>query len=256
MQASRRAINLIKYLVLMLSFMCVVIEIIQIVVGAVLDRLFSVYTVFLDNDFERLTHFLIAVGIVLVFLSIFGLVGTIFENKGMIFLYAGIYSVIVILEILIAVTAFSMTSRVDRMLNRRMDNVMERFHTDSFMRASFNHMQNEMNCCGIQSYSDWFEFHPGQHLPNSCCSASGPWTEGYGNCIPHERGCFGPMSDFVSSRIQMVATGTMIIIVFQVVCIISAIVMGFRLMRYQQRGLPDLNSAAMPEPILTEKPKF
>ena len=63
-----------------------VIEIIQIVVGAVLHRLFATYTVFIDNDFVRATHFLIAVGIVLVFLSIFGFAGIIFENVIMIFL--------------------------------------------------------------------------------------------------------------------------------------------------------------------------
>uniref|UniRef100_A0AAG5D7W3 Tetraspanin n=1 Tax=Anopheles atroparvus TaxID=41427 RepID=A0AAG5D7W3_ANOAO len=253
MHASRKALNMIKYLILMLTFMCVVIEIIQIVVGAVLHRLFTTYTVFIDNDFVRATHFLIAVGIILIFLSIFGLAAIVFENVAMIFLYAGIFSLVVILEIVLAAGAFSMTNRVDSMLHRRMNHVIQRFHTDSFMRASFNHMQIEMNCCGINSYNDWPLFHPYRDLPNSCCSRM---DEGF--CMPRERGCHAPMSDFIGSRVQMIATGTTIIIVFQVVCIITAIIMGARLSVYkkQMRELHSNGPIPIPEPIMTEKPKY
>ncbi|XP_050079068.1 tetraspanin-7-like [Anopheles maculipalpis] len=253
MHASRKALNMIKYLILMLTFMCVMIEIIQIVVGAVLHRLFATYTVFIDNDFIRATHFLIAVGIVLVFLSIFGFAGIIFENVIMIFLYAGMFSLVVILEIILASAAFSMYNRVDSMLTRRMTTGIQRFHTDRFMRSSFNHMQTEMNCCGVQSYVDWSNFHPNRDLPNSCCRN---FEDG---CMPHERGCHSPMSDFIGSRIHMIATGTTIIIVFQIVCIITAIIMGARLSLYKKR----LREAGMstgpvtaPEPIMTEKPKY
>ncbi|XP_050084556.1 leukocyte surface antigen CD53-like [Anopheles aquasalis] len=260
MHASRRALNLIKYLLLMLSFMCFVIEIIQIVVGAVLHHLFSTYTVFIDNDFVRATHFLIAVGIVLVFLTIFGLTGMIFENVTMIFLYAGFFALVVILEIMLAVTAFSMVNRVDSMLYRRMRIVLERFHTDSFMRASFNHLQRQMNCCGVNSYEDWSVAHPNYAMPSSCCSGLGSWENAQENCVPRERGCMDPMSDFIGSRVQMIATGTTVIIVFQVICIITAIIMGVRLGLYkrQQRLLEGsaLRAVQQPEPIMTEKPKF
>ncbi|XP_319633.4 tetraspanin-6 [Anopheles gambiae] len=253
MRSGRRALNMIKYLILMLTFMCVVIEIIQIVVGAVLHRLFATYTVFIDNDFVRATHFLIAVGIVLVFLSIFGFAGIIFENVIMIFLYAGMFGLMVILEIILASAAFSMYNRVDSMLTRRMNIAIQKFFSDRFMRASFNHMQNEMNCCGIQSYADWANFHPERDLPNSCCRRVDD------GCMPHERGCHAPMSDFIGSRTHMIATGTVIIIVFQVICIVTAIIMGARLSKYKQQ----LRAAGMspgpvtaPEPIMTEKPKY
>uniref|UniRef100_A0A182NGM1 Tetraspanin n=1 Tax=Anopheles dirus TaxID=7168 RepID=A0A182NGM1_9DIPT len=253
MHVPRRALNMIKYLILMLTFMCFVVEIIQIVVGAVLHRLFATYTVFIDNDFVRATHFLIAVGIVLIFLSIFGITGIIFENVVMIFLYAGMFGFVVILEIILASAAFSMYNRVDSMLSRRMNVVIQRFFEDSFMRASFNHMQNSMNCCGIQSYVDWGDFHPGRDLPNSCCRR---FDEG---CMPHERGCHAPMSDFIGSRIHMIATGTVIIIVFQVVCIITAIIMGTRLYVYKrQLRTAGLSSGMVTtsEPVMTEKPKY
>ncbi|KFB43084.1 hypothetical protein ZHAS_00010765 [Anopheles sinensis] len=197
MHAARKPLNMIKYLILMLTFMCVVIEIIQIVVGAVLHRLFTTYTVFIDNDFVRATHFLIAVGIILVFLSIFGIAGIMFENVAMIFL---------------------------------------------------------MNCCGINSLNDWSLFHPERDLPQSCCNRM---DEGF--CMPHERGCHAPMSDFIGSRIQMIATGTTVIIVFQVICIITAIIMGARLSVYK-RQMRAMNANGqlppLPEAIMTEKPKY
>uniref|UniRef100_A0A182LTQ5 Tetraspanin n=1 Tax=Anopheles culicifacies TaxID=139723 RepID=A0A182LTQ5_9DIPT len=195
MHTSRKALNMIKYLILMLTFMCV---------------------------------------------------------------YAGMFGLVVILEIILASAAFSMYNRVDSMLTRRMNIVIQQFHNDRFMRASFNHMQTSvrnirMSCCGIQSYVDWSNFHPDQELPTSCCRR---FEEG---CMPFERGCHSPMSDFIGSRIHMIATGTTIIIVFQVVCIITAIIMGARLSVYKRR----LREAGMstgtitaPEPILTEKPKY
>ncbi|XP_053676012.1 tetraspanin-6-like [Anopheles nili] len=253
MHPTRRALNLIKTLILMLTFLCIVVEIIQIVVGAVLHHMFSTYTAFIDNDFIRATHFLIAVGIVLVFLSIFGIAGIWFENVVMIFMFAGIFGMVVILEVILAVAAFSMYNRVDRMLDRRMRNVIQRFNSDRFMRASFNHMQNEFDCCGITSYDDWQYFHPGQDLPNSCCRQR---DEGF--CMPHERGCQTPMADFIGSRISMIATGTTIIIVFQVVCIVTAVIMAARLMMHKRQLRANAISgiAPAPSPILTEKPKF
>uniref|UniRef100_A0A182QNY6 Uncharacterized protein n=1 Tax=Anopheles farauti TaxID=69004 RepID=A0A182QNY6_9DIPT len=81
MRASRKALNMIKYLILMLTFMC---------------------------------------------------------------FYAGMFGIVVILEIILASAAFSMYNRVDSMLTRRMNAVIQRFFEDSFMRASFNHMQNSV----------------------------------------------------------------------------------------------------------------
>ena len=59
-------------------------------------------------------------------------------------------------------------------------------------------------------------------------------------------------------KLQRIA-GTVIIIVFQVICIVTAIIMGARLSKYKQQ----LRAAGMspgpvtaPEPIMTEKPKY
>ncbi|KAG7305453.1 hypothetical protein JYU34_009521 [Plutella xylostella] len=75
-------------------------------------------------------------------------------------------------------------------LNRSMHEAMRRDPHDQSVRTAFSAMQLELQCCGVQSYEDWYGHR--QTLPASCCGKV-PVKHGDGCETPlYTSGCLRP----------------------------------------------------------------
>ncbi|XP_053599717.1 tetraspanin-9-like [Plodia interpunctella] len=68
---------------------------------------------------------------------------------------------------LTAMTGLSRTLREPDVLNASMLRSMAYDSLDPSVRSSFAAMQLELKCCGVMSYTDWYEYR--RSLPPSCC---------------------------------------------------------------------------------------
>ncbi|KXJ76302.1 hypothetical protein RP20_CCG009917 [Aedes albopictus] len=224
---SRKALSIIKYSVLLLTGMCLILEVIQIVLGANAGNIFSNFHIFLDDNFHSLTDFILAVGIIMLLIVLFGSVGIVIENMTIIVIYIVLFAIVVVLEIIVAISAYIMTHRVDDMLTIRMNNAFAQYRYDPDVRHSINDMQRTLQCCGFHRYSDWYEFNE-ERIPSSCFASL---EEG---STPFQQGCFHRMSQVIGYVVNLTASGTTIIIIFQIICIISAVVFLIKLKGYRR----------------------
>ncbi|XP_058815004.1 leukocyte surface antigen CD53-like [Topomyia yanbarensis] len=241
---SRKLVSLIKYLILFLTAVCLVLEVITIILGASVGNVFAEFAFFLDSNFHSLTRFMVVLGILMLLVVLYGCVGLILENMTIINIYVIVYSVLIVMEIIIAVTAYNMARSADAMLEARVKNAFLQFYQDRNAQRSVNHMQQRLQCCGFESYSDWYSW-PHQDdfeslVPVSCFPS--PHYE-----TPFQIGCFGRMSELIRHVLHIIASGTTISIIFQVICVISAIFFLLQLRTYKKEcALRNANSASVP----------
>ncbi|XP_065076952.1 leukocyte surface antigen CD53-like [Ochlerotatus camptorhynchus] len=253
---SRKTLSIVKYSVLVLTGMCSILEIIQIVLGARAGNVFADFYIFLDGYFHSLTEFILAVGIIMLIIALFGSVGIILENVMVIMIYIILFSILVIMETIVAILAYILTNQVENMVDVRMNYAFSQFRYDPNVRASIHFMQRTLECCGIHNYTDWVEFNPDERIPNSC------FTSLEESSAPFPQGCFNQLSQVIEYVINLIASGTTIIIIFQIICIVSAAVFMIQIKNFKKqqalRNSPSTDGITMHTlpSIIEEKGRF
>ncbi|XP_058450885.1 tetraspanin-21-like [Malaya genurostris] len=229
--SSRKIVSIIKYLILFLTTVCLILEIITIIIGASIGNIFAEFSMFLDRSYHSLTQFIIVLGIIMLLIVLYGCVGIMLESMTIINIYIIVYSVTIVMEIIIVVTAYSMVDNADSMLKERMKHAFLEFYNDRGAQRSINHTQQRLQCCGFDSYSDWYSWPHHEDfessIPVSCFPS--PHYE-----IPFQIGCFGRLSELITHSLNIIGSGTLISIIFQVICLISAIVFLLQLKNYRK----------------------
>ncbi|XP_039445571.1 leukocyte surface antigen CD53-like [Culex pipiens pallens] len=258
---SRKALSIVKYLVLLVTGMCVVMEVIQVVLSASAGHLFGEFELFIDDHFISLTQFLVATGIVTLILVLVGCVGIILENVSIITVYIALFVTMVILETIVAIASYTMGNRVDSMLRVNLNYAFNRYHGDLSVQRSVDHMQQRVECCGFKGYQDWYNWmipETGESpVPASCFSLTHLQ-------IPFQGGCFSLMNQLIGYVVNLMSSGTTIVIIFQVICIISAVVLVIKLKSFKKHRVAQTssrtdvynNDAFNLEPILEEKVRY
>ncbi|XP_062546930.1 23 kDa integral membrane protein-like [Armigeres subalbatus] len=251
---SRKALSMIKYFVLVLTGMCLILEVIQIVIGARASNLFSDLHIFLNDNFISLTAFILAVGIIMLIFVLFGCIGIILENMTIIAIYIALFSIVAVLEIIVAISAYVMGHQIDDMLTVTMNGAFSQYPYDPNVRDTINNVQRTFECCGVHSYTDWYEILMGT-IPPSCHASAGS--------TPFQQGCFHRVHQVISYMVNLMASGTTVIIIFQIICIISAVVFllklkGFKRQQWALQNSPSATgySGYNLNPIMQEKPRF
>lgn len=254
---SRKALSIIKYLVLLVTGMCVVMEVIQVVLGASAGHLFGEFELFLDDHFISLTQFLVAIGIITLILVLVGCVGIILENVSVLTVYIGLFVMLVTLETIVAIASYTMGNRVDTMLRVNLNYAFNRYHNDLSVQRAVDHMQQRVECCGFEGYQDWYNWMPPETgespVPASCFSLTQTQE-------PFQAGCFSLMDQLIGYVINLMSSGTTIVIIFQVICIISAVVLVIKLKSFKKHHAAQASIRTEvfnnPEPIWEEKVRY
>lgn len=190
--------------------------------------------------------------------------------------YIILFSILVILETIVAISAYIMTNQVDNMVGVRMNYAFSQFNYDPTVRASIHLMQRtviklstrvltrtiinafnfQLECCGIHNYAEWFEVSPDGKIPYSCFASQDSIS------APFPLGCFKQMSQAIGYVINLIASGTTVIIIFQIICIVSAVIFIIQLKNYRKllvlQNSPNIGGVTMHTlpPMIEEKVRF
>ncbi|XP_055387386.1 CD63 antigen isoform X2 [Condylostylus longicornis] len=196
----------IKWMLLVINFMFMVTGVLLILVGTTISTIFGDFSDFIDSHFFSPPALLVAVGIIMFGVSIFGCVGAIKHSTMLVNIYGCLMCLIFILEIAAAIAAFCLQSQIREMLIRTMRNAMEKYETSTSDGIDF--MQSGLECCGIYSYRDWHELTnlKEDEIPISCCDhyASNLKQE---KCEVYQDGCLIRMDILISQSAMLIGTG-------------------------------------------------
>ncbi|XP_055597675.1 leukocyte surface antigen CD53-like [Uranotaenia lowii] len=256
-EISRKRLNVTKYVVLTLTGLGVVFEIFQIILGASAGRMFKEYRIFIDHYYISLMDFIVVIGVLMLLISLFCCVGIILENVTIISTYVVLYTMMVILEIIGIVSSFNATTRMDAMLESRMFSTFALYLEDITAQGYVNHLQQTLECCGIHAPTDWHQW-PGYVIPPSCHPGL---VEGN---AAFPEGCYGSLRRMLENIMNAVSTGTMIVIVFQLLCMLGTIWLLTTLRRFKRQQAATPRSTVNNETSISlswdtvgdEKPRF
>ncbi|KAJ8725436.1 hypothetical protein PYW08_003619 [Mythimna loreyi] len=170
----------IKYMLLCITAIFVLTSALIISVGTTIYAIYHDVSFFLDDKFFSPAIFVIVIGIIMLFVSLFGCIGALKESTCLVNIFAVILSLVFILEIAAAIAAYSLRSQVTGMLDENLRVTLPYYYENEEVEDAFDFIQSRLNCCGVDSYMDWSVVPPppgvtgittnNVTVPNSCCA--------------------------------------------------------------------------------------
>ncbi|CAF1088891.1 unnamed protein product [Rotaria sp. Silwood1] len=119
-------------------------------------------------------YILIGLGLIIFFIGLFAFWCTIKGHVALLYIYATVVFFIFVAEILLAVTVLMKQQTYEETFKTSLNNVMRQYPNEP-MASHVDRLQNALTCCGVDSYTDWFQTPYGSTLlqvPKSCCKKS------------------------------------------------------------------------------------
>lgn len=212
----------VKYMIFVINFMFLLTAILIVTVGTAIGTIFGDFENFIDSHFFSPAHLLVAIGVIMMFVSIFGCIGALKESTAMINIYGVLLAIVFILEVAAAISAFALQGQVKEMVRRTVNESMASYNSNANKAQSVDFMQRVLECCGVDSYEDWKFFLPNVtesiELPESCCLPS-TLEE---SCVPYEYGCIDRLQWVVAQSAALIATGATTVAFVQILGSICA----------------------------------
>ncbi|RVE41032.1 hypothetical protein evm_014318 [Chilo suppressalis] len=172
-------------------------------VGASIFAIYDEIQFFIQNHFYSPASFIIAIGVIMLIVSIFGCIGTVKESTCLINIFAVMLSLVLILEVAASIAAYSLRGKIDDMLEQTLRLNINRYYEDLIVLKQIDYLQETMNCCGADSFRDWAAVTPppgvinvlynNMTIPYSCCAQfEGGWVveNGMRTCLySYSSGC-------------------------------------------------------------------
>eukprot|EP00117_Sycon_ciliatum_P038451 scpid75846/ scgid28571/ 23 kDa integral membrane protein; Sj23 len=115
----------------------------------------------------------IALGILLLLIGVFGVIGVCCEHRGFIKAFAALMIILITLEITAAVLGFVYRSKLDDELQTGIEDGIKKAYSgsdpDTNTKKALDQLQEKLHCCGGTGTSDYRGQIPPILVPKSCC---------------------------------------------------------------------------------------
>jgi len=168
------------------------------------------------------------VGACIFVFAFFGCCGALRESHCMICTYAVLLLVtLFLLQVAVAVLAYTYKNQTEEAVNKHIEQVFNRYTSNTTDKEWVDNFQREMQCCGTESpHKPWDLL--GIPVPQSCYPKDA--TETY------SQGCIQKLVDYVESSLTDIAKIAIIVAAVQVVGIIFSLCLASSIRRSELRG--------------------
>lgn len=170
---------------------------------------------------------IIGVGVVIFFIAFFGCCGAWKENYCMVTTFAVLLTLIIIVEVAAAIAGYIFRRNLKVIVHDSLNDIIEKYSngTEEF-RHTVDELQENLQCCGVNSSADWDHFKPDMtSVPDSCCVKI---TKGCGIGNMHkakkvnQQGCAHALEEMLKTNIQWVIVAALVIAFLQIMGIVLA----------------------------------
>ncbi|CAH0718812.1 unnamed protein product, partial [Brenthis ino] len=221
----------IKYMLLCVTAIFVLTSALIISVGTTIYAIFYDVSFFLDSQLFSPATFIIVIGVIMLFVSLFGCIGALKESTCLVNIFAVILSLVLVLEISAAIAAYTLRAQVSDMLDSNLRETLPSYNWSPEVQEGFDFIQSRLNCCGVDSYMDWGEITIQQGIavnnitvPFSCCAQTHYQVIGdkeVDECTKlYANGCLPRITYLIYQSAGLLGAGAMTIAFIQVIGII------------------------------------
>jgi len=212
-------------MLVVINLMFLLTSVLLITVGTTIQTIYGDFSQFLDSHFMSIPSLLVAVGVIMLIVAVFGVAGAFKESTMLTNIYACLLSLVFILEISAAIAGFVLQTQVREMLIRTMNQSITAYNTYESAAVSVDFMQRSLECCGVEGPNDWYGILPAENMetpsvlvPESCCGDLVDSTcEDY-----FLDGCLNRMHFIIGQSAMMIATGATTFAFVQILGVICA----------------------------------
>ncbi|KAM6977573.1 CD63 antigen [Aplochiton taeniatus] len=160
----------VKYLLFLSNFIFWLCGLALIILG-VLVQIALHKTLLIQDASASAPLVIIAVGVVILFISFFGCCGACKESHCMVTMFSVLLCLIIIVEIGAAIAAYVFRGKVTEVVQNSLTEMITRYSNSSEeFKKVVDRLQEDLKCCGIHNSSDWVHFKPdSDSVPDSCC---------------------------------------------------------------------------------------
>ena len=126
---------------------------------------FSQYSVYTNIP----TILIICLGASLVLTSLLSLLSIGCRNPIILFVYIIIFTILIIVELLVGAAVFASKSHMLGLVKESMRTTEILYTSDHSASFSWDSIQQNLHCCGLDHYEEWFRYLNKSSLPDSCC---------------------------------------------------------------------------------------
>ncbi|XP_046965000.1 CD63 antigen-like [Vanessa cardui] len=222
----------IKYMLLCVTAIFVLTSALIISVGTTIYAIYYDVSFFLDTQLFSPATFIIVIGVIMLFVSLFGCIGALKESTCLVNIFAVILSLVLVLEISAAIAAYTLRSQVADMLDENLRETLPLYYNKPEVTDAFDFIQSRLNCCGVDSYLDWGEVPTETSgisvanitVPYSCCAQTHYQVVGdieVDECVKlYANGCLPRITYLIYQSAGLLGAGAMTIAFIQVIGIL------------------------------------
>lgn len=225
------SMKIIKYLIFAFNLIVFIVGLTLIIIGSLLLS-FNDYLAFF-GVLTGAAALVIIIGIICLVVGFFGCYGAFRENHCMIVTFAVLLCIILLLEMIAAITAFLLRAEMEELVRNSMKASIPKYGNDE-VHNTWDHMQEQLKCCGVDSYMDWGlnrNFRANQTVPDSCCidasepRCAGPVLRTNTTSTIYEEGCADQLIQWSQKNVAIIGSIIILFACIQVVGIVLACIL-------------------------------
>lgn len=217
----------VKYLIFFFNFLFWLCSLGLIVLGILVQVYMHRSLHIQDASASGAPILIMAVGVVIFFITFFGCCGAWKENYCMITTFAVLLSLIIFVEIGAAVTGYIFRGKIGDVLEDSLIDMISNYNTSSQeFRETVDKLQEDLHCCGINNSSDWRGYGADNaSVPDSCCKeqttdcGKGAMTDA---SRVYQMGCHDVLAEGLRKNFLWVIVAALVIALLQVIGIVFA----------------------------------
>jgi len=164
----------VKYLLFVFNLVFAITGLALIIIGGIIQGLYSQYLDFLGDQFFNTPILLVVVGCLIFVVTFFGCCGAIKEHYCMTMTFSALLVLIFLLEFGAGIAAYMLRNDVDTIVEKNMESSLSNYGKADYdgVTRTWDIVQHELKCCGAQEYMDWKNTTYGENgnsVPDSCC---------------------------------------------------------------------------------------
>lgn len=163
-----------------------------LITGSVAHRHASHFAEITGHSIMSGAGFIIALGVIILILSVLGFVGAYKNQLGLLQIFIGTLCVILLLQLIAAIVGFTLRNKADDQLQTKLKNSLPAYVANNKdVVKEWDRLQQQWSCCGVNSQADWKEIglRP-DGPPASCCLNSDCRPSSQNSTVFFNRGCY------------------------------------------------------------------
>jgi len=167
------ALKTFKYVIFMVNFLIFTLSVaVAATAGVILSRInIKGINLLKEHLPEGTLYLLIGVSVVAIVISFFGCCGAVQESPCLLYTYASIVFLLLVLQIAAAGLIFAFRRDMEQEFKAALKNAIDHYEEEGAVYKEIDDLQDSLKCCGIESSHDWDPYvNKNGSFPQSCCA--------------------------------------------------------------------------------------